>query len=67
MRVNYRLADPAKFPCTVTLTATVEELDALINELPERWPAYDLRCALRQAVADAKKVFTGDSKDMAGD
>lgn len=62
MRIAIKLADPKQLPVTVTLTSTIEELQALHDILPTKWPAYDLRNALYDAIHDASKVFYGESK-----
>ena len=66
MKVSYKLSDPKKLNCTVTLTGPMEDFEFLAEKLADSWPSSSLRYALWQAINDANRTFYGESQNHDG-
>lgn len=64
MKVSITFTKPDKLPVSMRVEGTLEEFAKMYDQFSEgeaKWPIYDLRVALRDALAKANTVFIGDS------
>ena len=62
MKASYKLTYPEQLEATVTITTSVREFKTLLGQIPNNGVFYDLRKVMDEAIKDAEKTFTADSK-----
>lgn len=63
MQARFMMEQPAKIQATMKLTASLEEWEALRDQLENKWPSSDLTYRINDLLAQARKVFYSSPKE----
>lgn len=64
MRATMQVLNPNTIEFKVTLVAPLAEWRTLREQLPDKWPSFDLRSALTDAIIKAEAHFDGKAGDQ---